>query len=66
MDTRQAFDYSPDHVAFGVELNHDGSAFSVGTEDGFRLFDTGSGKLIYERGTFYPENPCKSLLIEKF
>lgn len=50
MDTRQPFDYSPDHVAFGIEFNQDGSVFSVGTDEGFRLFDTVTGKLIYDKG----------------
>jgi hypothetical protein len=50
MDTRQPFDCSPDHIAFGVEFNQDGSVFCVGTDDGFRLFDTATGKLIFDRG----------------
>jgi hypothetical protein len=50
MDTRQPFDYSPDHIAFSVEFNQEGTIFSVGTDNGFRLLDTASGKLIYERG----------------
>jgi hypothetical protein len=50
MDTRQPFDYSPSHIAFGVEVNEDQSIFSVGTDDGFSLFDTATGKLVYSRG----------------
>jgi len=54
MDTRQYFDYSPGHIAFGVELNQDGSIFSVGSDRGFSLYDTATGKLIYEKGQY----PC--------
>jgi hypothetical protein len=51
MDTRQPFDYTPGHVAFGVEINEDGSVFSVGTDDGLKLYDTATGKLIYAKGS---------------
>lgn len=54
MDTRTPFHRSPDPVALGVEYNDDCSAFAVGTQDGFRLFDAATGKLTYDRGVSLP------------
>lgn len=51
MDTRQPFDYSPAHVALGVEFNQNDTVFTVGADDGFRLYEIATGKLIYSKGT---------------
>lgn len=57
MDTRYPFDRSPDPIAFGVEFSEDNTTFTVGTEDGYRVFGAASGKLIYQRGM--PHHPSQ-------
>jgi hypothetical protein len=53
MNVRHPFDQTPEPVVLGLEFNEDGTAFSVGTTEGFRVYDSAGGKLIYDRGEYY-------------
>nr|POE57055.1 autophagy-related protein 18b [Quercus suber] len=35
-----------------ASFNQDASCFVIGTRDGFKVFDTNTGRLCYERGEF--------------
>jgi hypothetical protein len=50
MDVRSPFYSEPPSIALGIEYNDDESAFAVGTDTGFKLYDTATGKLTYDRG----------------
>jgi hypothetical protein len=50
MDVRSPFYTKPPSIALGIEFSEDGSAFAVGTDYGFKLFDSATGKLTYDRG----------------
>ena len=56
MDTRQHFDYSPAHTAVRLEFNEDGKAFTVGSDNGFRVHDVSTGKLIHNKGNQHPRD----------
>jgi hypothetical protein len=50
MDVRSPFYSEPPAIALGIEFNEDGSAFTVGTDTGFKIYDSATGKLTYDRG----------------
>jgi hypothetical protein len=51
MNVRHPFDQTPEPVVLGIEANEEGRVFTAATTEGFRIFDTATGKLTYERGT---------------
>jgi hypothetical protein len=53
MNVRHPFDHTPEPVVLGLDFNEDGTAFSVGTTEGFRVYDSADGKLVYDRGEYY-------------
>lgn len=50
MDIRAPFYTEAPAIALGIEFNEDESSFTVGTDNGFKIYDTATGKLIYDRG----------------
>ncbi|QDS69330.1 hypothetical protein FKW77_003456 [Venturia effusa] len=49
MDIRAPFYTEAPSIALGIEFNEDKSSFTVGTDTGFKIYDTATGKLIYDR-----------------
>lgn len=50
MDIRAPFYTEAPSIALGIEFNEDETAFTVGTDTGFKIYDTATGKLTYDRG----------------
>ncbi|RDI87023.1 hypothetical protein Vi05172_g3094 [Venturia inaequalis] len=49
MDIRAPFYTEAPSIALGIEFNEDESSFTVGTNTGFKIYDTTTGKLTYDR-----------------
>lgn len=50
MNVRLPFYSEAPSLALGVEFNENESSFAIGTDTGFKLYDTATGKLTYDRG----------------
>ncbi|KAF2431527.1 YVTN repeat-like/Quino protein amine dehydrogenase [Tothia fuscella] len=49
MNVRHPFDQSPEPIVLGVEYNEDSTVFTAATSEGYRIYDSTTGKLISER-----------------